>query len=181
MPQPISSSGLRQLPDEHWTCSKCGQEHEGVPLDWAYNEPIYWEGPRSDRDWISEDLCVWTDDLGELHYFIRGVLRIQVVDSDEDFAYGVWSSLSKDSFDRVNELWDDPARVSEPAYFGWLSNSLPGYEETLNLPLDVLTEAVELRPALRLHDGDHALIREQREGITAARVREIAELGFHQV
>jgi hypothetical protein len=123
---------------------------------------------------------VWTDDDGSLHYFIRGVLRIPVVDGDEDFAYGVWSSLSKDSFNRVNELWDDPARVDEPAYFGWLSNSLPGYDETLNLPLDVITEALELRPALQLHDGDHELIREQQEGITAARVREIAELGFHQ-
>jgi hypothetical protein len=89
--------------------------------------------------------------------------------------------LSKDSFDRVNELWDDENRVKEPAYFGWLSNSIPGYEETLNLPLDVVVEAVELRPSLRLHDGDHALIREQREGITMARAREIAELGFHQV
>jgi hypothetical protein len=104
-----------------------------------------------------------------------------VVDHDEDFAYGVWSSLSKDSFDRVTTLWEDPARVDEPAYFGWLSNSIPGYEETLNLPLDVKTEAIDLRPTLWLHDGDHALVREQQRGITMARVREIAELGFHRV
>jgi hypothetical protein len=180
MPRPISSLSPRRLPDERWTCSKCGEEHEGVPLDWAYDEPIYWEGPRTRHDWISEDLCVWTDDVGSRHYFIRGILPIPVVDGDERFAYGVWSSLSERSFQRVNDLWDDPARADEPPYFGWLSNSLPGYEETLNLPLDVVTEALELRPTLRLHVGDHELIREQREGITMARVREIAELGFHQ-
>jgi hypothetical protein len=79
----------------------------------------------------------------------------------------------------VVELWDDPARVNERPYFGWLSNSLPGYPETLSLPLDVVTPALELRPSFLLHDGDHPLVREQREGITTDRVRELAELNLH--
>jgi hypothetical protein len=162
-----------------WTCSRCGAEHEGVPLDLAFDEPWHWNGGNASDDWISDDLCAWTDDVGEPAFFIRGVLPIRVLDSDEVFGYGVWSSLSRRSFERVVELWDDPARVEEPPYFGWLSNSLPGYPETVSLPLDVITEELDQRPTFRLHEGDHPLIREQHHGITRDRVVEIAELNLH--
>ena len=162
-----------------WTCSRCGTEHESVPLDWGYDRPLYWDGPRNDEDWLAEDLCTWTDDDGRRSYFIRGVLYIPIHDTDETLGYGVWSSLSENSFKRVYDLWDDPARVDEEPYFGWLSNSLPGYPETLNLPLDVVVDEVDGRPSLVLHDGDHPLIDEQRQGISIERVRAIAELNMH--
>jgi hypothetical protein len=162
-----------------WTCSRCGAEHEGVPLDWAYNEPWHWNGGNAPDDWITEDLCAWTDDAGDPAFFIRGVLPIPVLGSDDVFGYGVWSSLSRRSFERVVELWDEPARVDEPPYFGWLSNSLPGYPETVSLPLDVITEELDKRPTLRLHDGDHPLIREQRQGMTRERLLELTELNLH--
>jgi len=107
------------------------------------------------------------------------VLYIPVADSDQPLGYGVWSSLSKESFERVYDLWDDPKRTDEPPYFGWLSNSLPGYPETRSLPLDVVTAEFDKRPSLLLHDGDHPLIDEQRAGITMERVREVAELNMH--
>lgn len=93
--------------------------------------------------------------------------------------YGVWSSLSEQSFKRVLELWDDPRRNDEPPYFGWLSNSIPGYPETLNLKVDVVTREPDLRPLVVLQDGDHPLIEEQRRGITMDRVYEIAGLNMH--
>ena len=161
-----------------WTCSRCGEEHEGLPHDLAFDEPHYWDGGR-EQDLLTEDLCRWTDDEGKPNYFIRGLITIPVLDADDAFRYGAWSSLSEASFRRVVELWDDPARVDEEPYFGWLSNSLPGYPDTLSLPLDVVMTALELRPSFLLHDGDHPLVREQREGITAARVRELAELNLH--
>lgn len=157
----------------------CGEEHDGLPHDWAFTEPAYWTGRHSDDDDLTEDLCRWTDDAGEPSYFIRGVLTIPVVDAGDDLRYGVWSSLSERSFNRVLELWDDPARGHEEPYFGWLSNSLPGYPETLNLALDVVTGDVDHRPQLVLHETDHPLVHEQRRGVTSARVREIAELNLH--
>jgi hypothetical protein len=162
-----------------WTCSRCGAEHDGVPLDWAYDRPVYWEGPRSEDDWLSEDLCTWTDDAGERTYFIRGVLHVPIPELGETLGYGVWSSLSESSFERVYELWDNPARVEEDPYFGWLSNTLPGYPDTLSLPLDVVVDEIDKRPSLVLHDGDHLLIEEQRRGITLERVQAIAELNLH--
>jgi hypothetical protein len=162
-----------------WRCQRCGEEHEGLPLDWAFVAPAYWDGPQSDDDWLSEDLCVWTDDAGDLNYFIRGVLYVPVLHSEQMLGYGVWSSLSRESFERIYDLWDDPKRVQEPPYFGWLSNSLPGYPDTRSLPLDVVTAELDKRPALALHDGEHPLIEEQRHGITIERAREIAELNLH--
>lgn len=162
-----------------WTCSRCGAEHEGVPLDWAFDRPAYWDGGSGPGDWLSDDLCVWTDDVGERNYFIRGLVEIPIRETRERLAYGAWSSLSKKSFDRVRDVWDDPARTEEPPYFGWLSNSIAGYPETLSLPLDVLTDKLEQRPIFVLHEGDHPLIREQREGISRERVLEIAELHVH--
>jgi hypothetical protein len=162
-----------------WTCSRCGAEHEGIPLDWAYDTPAYWDGAQSDDDHLSEDLCTWTDDAGKLNYFIRGVLEIPVQENGESLGYGVWSSLSKESFERVVELWDEPARTEEPPYFGWLSNSLPGYPQTINLPLDVAVQEPGQRPLLVLHGGDHPLIDEQQRGISETRLQEIAELHMH--
>lgn len=165
----------------NWACSRCGEEHEGLPLDWAFAAPAYWDGGRSATDWLTEDLCVWSDDEGKVSYFVRAVLPIAVADSDDVFAYGVWSSLSERSFARVRDLWDDEARVDEPPYFGWLSNRLPGYADTLGLQVAVVMRALEKRPTLVLFPDDHPLVDEQWRGISRERVREIAELNLHPV
>lgn len=164
-----------------WRCSVCGDEHDGLPLDWAYEKPAYWEGPRSDEDFLTADLCSWTADDATRHWFIRGVLHVPVPELDDTLRYGVWSSLSRESFERVRELWDDPARTDEPAYFGWLSNSLPGYPETLSLKLHVITDSLDLRPRFVLHDDDHPLIREQQEGITIDRILDLFGPRLHEI
>ena len=154
-----------------------------MPLDWSPgpDTPSYWDGGRHDDDWLTSDLCTWTDDAGDRSYFIRGVLHIPVPKLEDTLRYGVWSSLSEQSFERVLELWDDPARTQEPAYFGWLSNSLPGYPETLNLPCDVVTAELDLRPNIVLRDGDHPLIDEQREGITVDRLLDLIGPRLHAI
>ena len=108
---------------------------------------MHWDGGKSENDELTDDLCVWTDDGGDPAFFIRGLITLPVLDADDDFRYGVWSSLSAASFERVVELSDDPARIEEDPYFGWLSNSLPGYPETVNLPLSVLTSPESSPPS----------------------------------
>ena len=66
-----------------------------------------------------------------------------------------------------------------PPYFGWLANSPSGYPDTRGLAVDVVTTKLELRPQLVLHDADHPLVHQQRDGITLDRVRRIAELNLH--
>jgi hypothetical protein len=141
--------------------------------------PALWftipEGEREARALLSSDLCL----IDEQHGFIVGNLELPVLDSDERFSWDVWVSLSLPNFKRAFQLWEQPERVSEPPYFGWLSTSLPGYPETLHLKTMIHTREVGRRPWVELEPTDHPLAVEQRQGITLARVREIAELVLH--
>lgn len=150
-----------------------------MPLDFAFDEPAYWDGGRGPDDHLESDLCIWTDDDGARCHFVRGVLEIVVHETGDRFAYGVWGSLSAESFQRMLAVWDDPRRVEEPPYFSWLSNCIPGYPETLNLRAEVVTRTPDLRPAIVLADADHPLALEQRDGISLERAREIAGLLLH--
>jgi hypothetical protein len=103
-----------------------------------------------------------------------------VIGHDEPFRWGAWTSLSRSNFDRIVELWHDPKLLGEPAYFGWLSNSIDLYPDTLNLKTNVHSKDIRQRPFLLLEPTDHPLAIEQRVGITMERVREIAERSLHQ-
>ena len=148
-------------------------------MAWHCEAPAPWESlskwQRLRRGRITSDQCVIDDE----HFFLRGLIEVPVLDNDESLAWGVWVSLSRKNFDRASALWDDPNRVNEPPYFGWLCNSLPIYPETLNLKTHVHTRPVGERPCIELEHNDHPLAIEQRNGITMARVREIAELLYH--
>jgi hypothetical protein len=165
----------------HWYCASCGSEHDDLPLDWAFDAPVYWEGPRADGDRLDRDVCVWTDDDARQSFFVRGVLELPVVGSDDVFAYGVWSSLSRESFERTVERWDVPDQSDEPPSFGWLSNAIPDFPGSLNLPLSVVPRGADLRPRLELHDGAHPLVAAQRNGVTIDFVRSVAERHLHPV
>jgi hypothetical protein len=117
--------------------------------------------------------------IEERDFFIKGNLDIPVLDADECFSWTVWVSLSRSNFERARQVWDNPNRVEEPRYFGWLSTRIPIYPETLNLKANIHTRAVGIRPYIEIQPTDHPLAKEQREGITVARVCEIAELLLH--
>jgi len=125
---------------------------------------------------LSSDQCIIYDE----DYFVRGLVEIPIIGSDEVFAWGVWVSLSKTNFDRACDLWEDENRVNEPPYFGWFCNSVPGYPETLNLKTRVHSRSVGERQYVELEPTDHPLAIEQRVGITKDRVREIAEMMYHR-
>jgi hypothetical protein len=69
--------------------------------------------------------------------------------------------------------------VSEPAYFGWFCNSIPGYPETLGLKTAIHSRDVGVRPYIEIEVTDHPLALEQQTGIARARVRQIAEQMHH--
>lgn len=164
---------------EGFHCSNCGKWHEGLPLDWAFNSPIYWNQiPESER----EERGHWTSDLCSIDgrdFFVRGLIEIPIIGFQEPFRWGAWVSLSKKNFLRMVELWDDPRIVDEPPYFGWLSNNIPAYPNTLNLKTNVSSRNVKDRPYVHVQLTDHPLAIEQRRGITLERVAEIAAIMMH--
>ncbi|WP_345059561.1 DUF2199 domain-containing protein [Hymenobacter glaciei] len=164
---------------EGFTCSRCGVFHAEFPMCFGAAFPEYYFSippeERDDRVELTESLCV----VDETHFFIRGRVEIPIIDSDELFCWNVWVSVSEDNFRRTNEVWNDPQRVNEPAYFGWLQTQLPGYADTLNIKTMVHTQAVGVIPRIEIEEG-HNLAEEQQAGITWQRVTELVEIAMHE-
>lgn len=160
-------------------CQRCGQFHEELPMAYGAPAPIYYyqvdETERSTRCELYQEHCVIDDQF----YFIRGCLEIPVIDSDQVFDWGVWCSLSRESYQMVFDSWNSEDRTALQPLFGWLSTSIPFYEETVNLKSLVHIRSVGIRPFVELEPTNHPLAVEQRQGITLDRIREIAERMLH--
>lgn len=162
-----------------WKCSQCGNLHETTPNSFAFDEPIYW-GDR--RKWpaprgcsFNKDYCVIDND----GHFIRAILEIPILGTSEVFTFGVWSTLSEANFKREKKLARDPDRVKEQPYFGWFSNRIWQYPDTLNLKCNLHSQPPGKRPKIELEPTDHPLAVEQRNGITEARFHELSEQCLH--
>jgi hypothetical protein len=161
-----------------WTCVSCGERHEGI-FDLAYNKPEFWQGPEdyspnataaSSTHFLSEDFCV----LNDQHYFVRAVLQLPLIGLDgQYFGYGVWTTLSKKNFQLYLESFDSGEQAHLGPWFGWFSNRLKGYPDTLNLKCQVHPQAGRQRPLVELEPTDHPLAIEQKQGIDCGRLMEI--------
>jgi hypothetical protein len=159
-----------------YVCRSCGERHDGRPTAFVYPLPDVVHAVPADqraaRVQDSGELCV----LDGRHWFILGNLDVPVTGSEEFVRWTVWSTLSHENFERSCALWETEGRESEPPYFGWLSNGVPGYPSTLNVPLEVRTSPVGVRPTLRVReDAEHPLARDQRCGVTVERADELID------
>ena len=163
-----------------YICKTCGKRHEGPPLSYGSEAPAVWydipENERAERALISSDHC----EIDNKFFFVIGNIEIPIVGTNQVFSWSVWVSLSDKNYRKILESWNIAGREREPAYFGWLSTSLPAYPETLNLKTMVHTRPVGERPYIEIEPTNHLLAIEQRNGITWERVQEIAELTLHQ-
>jgi hypothetical protein len=162
-----------------FVCQTCGEYHPDLPLCFGAAAPALWfqipEEQREARALLSSDQCIIDDE----HFFILGRLALPIVGTNENFVWLVWVSLSESNFDRASALWHVEGRESEPPYFGWLQSALPYASSTLALATNVHTAPLGERPFIELQPSDHPLFREQNEGITWARVQQIAEESIH--
>jgi hypothetical protein len=151
-----------------YQCHCCGAWHDERRTAFGLRMPAVvaslTDDERATRATLGSDQCVLDDE----HFFILGNLELPVRDSTEVITWTVWSTLSEMNFERSSDLWHTEGRESEPPYFGWLSNSVPGYPDSLNIKVLVHTQPVGSRPKLEVIDESHRLYRDQREGIAAA-------------
>jgi hypothetical protein len=160
--------GRRSAPAQSWACPTCGEPHDGELPAVTAAAPLVWDKAsaqeRADHFDLTTDTCIWKDE----HFFVRGVLELPLKDRDGVLSFGVWTSLSRDSFFRYLPTFDEENeadRLKLPPMFGWFSNSLPGYPETLNLRCSAHARTGGLRPLIELEPTDHPLAIAQREGI----------------
>ncbi|HTD67703.1 MAG TPA: DUF2199 domain-containing protein [Candidatus Limnocylindria bacterium] len=160
-------------------CKSCGEIHNDDALGFSFRAPAYFEGVSPTlqaTSILTGDQCIVGD-----HFFVAGCLEVPIIGTNKFFGWTAWVSLSEKNFKRMAELWATPGRESEPAYFGWFSNSLPEYLETLNLKVSLHTRPVGVRPLIELEPTSHPLAVEQRGGVSSARAQELAEKLRHSV
>ncbi|MHA4894634.1 DUF2199 domain-containing protein [Pedobacter sp. PWIIR3] len=151
---------------EKYTCSHCGGQHDDWPA-LAYFAPINYDDVSSQYEGnfeLNDDFCIM-DFSDRVDFFIRCTLKLNVTDHCDELDYGVWVSLIESSFNNYSDnFFNEDHQVS---YFGWLSSSLIGYENTVGIPMNVITQIGNSRPLLVPHrDHDHPLVREYFNGIS---------------
>lgn len=162
-----------------YRCIVCGARHDELPTCFIAPEPlnvgVLLDEERRTRLVQSSDQCV----LDGEHFFILGNLDVPIIGRDEPFRWSVWTTLSEKNFLRASELWETSGRESEPPYFGWLSNEIPGYSTTINLKTLVHTQPVGIRPFIEIMEQEHALYEDQREGISMERAWGLIHAALH--
>jgi hypothetical protein len=177
--------GFDDLKDLRWKCGSCEEWHYGPILDVAFEAPDYWgdeekkaskltgllpkmlRGPA--KTFLTEDLCA----IEGNGYFMRGLIYLPIIGCGETFRWGVWGSLSEENFEMVRSADEDGNSIELPAMFSWLSTSIPGYPDTLNLKMYAHFQEPDVRPSFELELSDHPLAQEYHFGIIPQRVREI--------
>jgi hypothetical protein len=168
-----------RLHNASWRCPSCGSHHGGI-FDLAYDKPDFWqvqEGQKpnsevrhSSSNVLTEDFCI----LDGHHFFVRCVLQLLITGAlNQYFGYGVWATLSEKNFNLYVDTFDTGEQGHLGPWFGWFSNRLQGYPDTLNLKCKVHPRPGRQRPYVELEPTTHPLVLEQREGITFDRLLEI--------
>ncbi|CAA0090549.1 Uncharacterised protein [BD1-7 clade bacterium] len=161
-----------------FTCSCCGNIHEGSP-SFGFKAPDPWlmqpEEIKANGK-INDDLCYYTDADGT-HYFARVIIEIPIHGVTEPFMWGVWVSLSEKSYNHYVDTWDEPDTSN--GYFGWFCSELPYYASTHSLATDVFPQSEGARPLLCLHETDHEFYHDFTNGISIEKAQKIAELCMH--
>ncbi len=161
-------------------CRTCGQPHRSLPLSYSAKAPLTVlrvpAEERARRIVLSPDQCVIDNRL----FFLRGRIVVPIRDFGEPFIWGVWAQVGLADFFRTNHLWTTPGRETEAAFAGRLDTNLGLFGGTLDLPVQIRTQAVGRRPHFDLAARHHRLALEQRTGITLARAEEIAATLLHQ-
>jgi hypothetical protein len=169
-----------------WKCPSCEETHDGL-FDLAFSGPALWpqsedKSPNDEldmsADFLSEDFCV----LNGQYFFVRCVLQLPVLNTGGSFfGFGVWSTLSEKNFNLYVDSFDSGEQSHLGPWFGWLSNRLLGYPDTLNLKCQAYPKDGRKRPLLGLELTDHPLAREQSTGITLDRLLDIYSAHGHDI
>jgi hypothetical protein len=122
------------------------------------------EDERASRIEHNPDICI-IDHPEQTDHFIRTSLNQAIKNDHRVVNYGVWVSLSQSNFeDYIVHFGEDD---HEAKYFGYLSNMIPDYPSTLNIPMTVVVRPGGLRPLVYPHDDhEHMFVHDFNAGIS---------------
>ncbi|SHG39057.1 hypothetical protein SAMN04488109_0025 [Chryseolinea serpens] len=157
-----------------YQCSCCGRTYDEAPLTFGSDRPDYYHSvppdERPQRISLAESLCV----VDEQHFFHCGRLTIPIIDHHQNLIFNVWTSISEDNFRKRNQLWNNPERVNEGPYFGWMQTTVPTYGNTINIKAVATENEVGLIPSIQVIEEEHPLAIDQQNGIIFEKALQIA-------
>ena len=161
-----------------FTCKTCGEVHEGMPSFGADAPAAYLamsDPEREERAALGSDNC----EIEDKYFFVLGCLEIAVEGEMEPFSWGAWVSLAA----RDYSVWASHFGVAKRSHIGpfagWLSNWLPTYPDTLNLPVWLHLRDNGTRPFIEVGASLHPLHIQQCKGITQHLLAEIVSEVLH--
>lgn len=148
-------------------CQVCGEIHNKLPAI-GFNTPDNYNSlddkEKSEIADISNDFCVITYD-DQTDRFIRTVLTILTNDACDELDYGVWVSLSEQSYKEYKS--DFNRNIGGKTYFGFICNEINDYDQsTVGLHVNVNTRTDGNRPEITPHQIEHKLFEDWENGIS---------------
>jgi hypothetical protein len=130
---------------------------------------------RENRCVIGSDQCV----IDQQTFYVRGLLEIPVLQTDQVFLWGLWASVWEKDYDEISESWQEDGRETRHGPFtARLANKLSVYPDTLNLRLTVRVQPVGERPLFIVNE-DHPLAAAQRKGMSMDDAQELVSYLLH--
>jgi hypothetical protein len=138
----------------------------GPMLDAGFDKPAYrpkdtpvgsrWEVlpsgaiNKTSASFLDADYCAVDGES----FFVRGLINLPIIGTEETFCWGVWGSPSRENFEKLLRMDDDPERVKLPPMFSWLSSNIAEDPNTLSLKMYAHIQEPGLRPHFRLDRAD---------------------------
>lgn len=147
-------------------------------MDLFFGEPVDWEAldrPTRRRSFVDEDFCEVRYADGAVDRFIRCLLHLPVPEFGDDFRFGVWISVSEQSWDIYRKGFGGGSYQTNGC-FGYLMHDIPDYPGSFLLNADVWFQPNNLRPVVELHEVEHPLVAAQRNGVDVAQVARWASM-----
>ena len=174
---------LSKMLTEDWKCSSCEENHSGL-FDLAAFAPDFWDreevySPNSevrlDGDFLSEDFCI----IDGESFFVRSILELPTRKQAYKFGFGVWSTLSKENFEKYLDGFNDGNFEEGTSWTGWFSTQIKGIENTLRQECWVFPQKGRQRPLIRFMDEQHPVSLAQMNGLEAELLLEIYAANGH--
>jgi hypothetical protein len=125
-------------------------------MDIAFEKPAdYFAIPERERERrcaLTTDWCV----IDERRFYVLGILYVPVIDTAEEFGWGLWARISKAAFQRYYELYSEDAS-DEPPFRGYIGNEQHSYEELAGLEIKVQLRKATERPTFTVVPCRHLL------------------------
>jgi len=130
-----------------------------------------------DEDEI-EKTCRYNDEIyiyEEEYFYIRGILPLPIHDMDRDYNLGVWVQVSKNSFDRIYDLWSNENQSLEAPFEALLANNVPLTQGSKDANVQIKLMGPKTRPFVIVKDENCSLLDEQTLGIALHRASEYSD------